>query len=97
MDLLQPFTAIALVLGLLAAALFVLRRRGAATFRFPGSAGSTAKQLEVLERVALGPQHSVHLVRVGGRCVLIGTAPSSCQLLEAHPNVAQPGRSGGDL
>jgi hypothetical protein len=104
MDLLQPILAIALVLGLLAAALLLLKNRGAATFRLPGQisgrftgaisgrlSGSGQRKLEVLERVALGPQHSIHLVRVGERQVLIGTSPSSCQLLESNP------RTGGEL
>jgi flagellar biosynthetic protein FliO len=86
MDILQPIAAIVLVIGLLAAALLLLRKRGAVAFRLPSSVGSSReRRLEVLERVALGPQHSVHLVRVGERCVLIGTAPSSCQLLETLP------------
>jgi flagellar biosynthetic protein FliO len=96
MDFLQPLAAICLVLGLLAAALLLLKKRGAATFRLPGSisdrlSGGAQRKLEVLERVALGPQHSVHLVRVGDRQVLIGTAPTSCQLLESWP------RTGGEL
>lgn len=94
MDLLQPIAAIALVLGLLAAALLLLKNRGAATFRLPGQISgrvSGQRKLEVIERVALDPQHSVHLVRVGERHVLIGTAPSSCQLLESYP------RAGGEL
>ena len=98
MDLLQPAAAIVLVLGLLAAALFVLRKRGAGTFRLPGSAGSPQRRLEVLERIALGPQHSVHLVRVGERCVLIGTAPSSCQLLETYSGtLPMPVGRGGEI
>ena len=104
MDLLQPLAAIVLVLGLLAAALLLLKKRGAATFQLPGQisgrftgaisgrlSGSGQRKLEVLERVALGPQHSVHLVRVGERQLLIGTSPSSCQLLESNP------RTGGEL
>jgi flagellar biogenesis protein FliO len=39
--------------------------------------------MEVLERVPLTPQHAIHLVRVSGKVVLIGTAPSSCTVLDA--------------
>jgi hypothetical protein len=104
MDLLQPIAAITIVLGLLAAALLLLKKRGAATFSLPGQisgrftgaitgrlSSSGQRKLEVLERVALGPQHSIHLVRVGERQVLIGTSPSSCQVLEPNP------RPGGEL
>ena len=110
MDLLQPLAAIVLVLGLLAAALLLLKKRGAATFQLPGQisgrftgaisgrlSGSGQRKLEVLERVALGPQHSVHLVRVGERQVLIGTSPSSCQLLESYPRSVDRGGTGGEL
>jgi flagellar biogenesis protein FliO len=44
---------------------------------------SGSKRMEVLERVPLTPQHAIHLVRVSGKVVLIGTAPSSCTILDA--------------
>ncbi len=82
MEALQPVAAIVLVLALLGGALFLLKRRGMATFT--GSAGRP-RQLELIERVALDAQHSIHLVRVGGRSVLIATAPGQCQILDyAH-------------
>ncbi len=86
MDTIQPFAAVVLVLVLLAGTLLLLRKRGAAGFRLPGFAtgnvqGRDPRRLEVLERLALDPQHSLHLVRVGGRSVVIATTPSSCQLL----------------
>lgn len=79
MDALPSIAAIGLVLALLGGALFVLKQRGIA--RFTPLAGR-AKQLELIDRVALGPQHAVHLVRVGGRSVLIATAPGHCQIFE---------------
>ncbi len=81
MDLLQPFAAIILVMALLGGALFLLKKRGAASFRLPGISVGT-RQLEVVERVSLGPQHALHLVRMGERRVLIATGPASCQVLE---------------
>lgn len=81
MDILQPIAAIVLVMALLASVLVLLRKRGAAAFRLPGAAGSP-RRLEVVERVSLGPQHALLLVRVGGRTLLVGTAPNSCQLLD---------------
>ena len=78
MELIQPFAAIVLVMGLLGGALFLLKKRGAVSLRnTPGP-----RRLEVLERVVLTPQHALHLVRTGDRCVLIATAPSSCQIVE---------------
>ena len=75
MDLIQPLIAIAFVAMLLGGALFLLKRRGG-----PPPAG--LRRLEVIERVSLGQQHALHLVRAGDRLVLIATAPSSCQLLD---------------
>lgn len=81
MDTLQPIAAIVLVMALLAGVLILLRRRGTAMFRMPGVPGAASRRLEVLERVSLSPQHALHLVRAGGRLLLVGTAPNSCQLL----------------
>ncbi len=52
------------------------RRRGAR----PGQG-----RLETLDRVVLSPQHTLHLVRVGDRALLIGSHPAGCSLLEALP------------
>lgn len=82
----QPMAAIVLVMALLGGALFLMRKRGAVMFpnAFKGTAGGS-RQLEVIERLSLGPQHTVHLVRVGGRCVLIATAPGNCQIHSQIP------------
>ena len=83
MDELQPILAVILVLSLLGGLLFFLRRRGIASFSaFPAGAVS-ARQLKVLERVPLGAQHALHLVRVGDKLILVATAPGSCQVLDA--------------
>lgn len=82
MDTLQPIAAIVLVMALLAGVLILLRKRATATFRLPGASGPASRRLEVLERVSLSPQHALHLVRAGGRLLLVGTAPNSCQLLD---------------
>ena len=91
MDLIQPFAAIVLVMGLLGGTLLLLKRRGVVTFfnvklgpiKLPGMQAAGPRRLEVIERVSLGPHHALHLVRTGDRCVLIATTPSSCQLMDA--------------
>jgi flagellar biosynthetic protein FliO len=83
MDAFQPFAAIVLVMALLGGVLWALKRRGVALLRIPGVSGSAPRRLEVVERISLGPQHSLHLVRAGDRLLLVATAPSSCQLLDA--------------
>jgi len=81
MDVIEPFATVCFVLAILGGALFLLKKRGAASFRFPGMSSSGPRRMEVLERVSLGPHHALHMVRLGGRCVVIATAPSACQLL----------------
>ncbi len=80
MDILQPMAAVVLVLALLGGALFVLRKRGAAAFSFSRLA-TGPRRMQVLERLPLGPQHALHIVRLGRRAVVVATAPTSCQLL----------------
>ena len=82
MDAFQPFAAIVLVMALLGGALWALKRRGAASFRIPGISTSAPRRLEVVERISLGAQHSLHLVRADDRLILVATAPNSCQLLD---------------
>ena len=77
MDVVQPLAAIVLVAVLLSGALLVLRKRAAASIT-----GTARRRLEVVERVSLGPHHSLHLVRAGARLLLVATAPNSCQLLD---------------
>ena len=81
MDFIQPLMSVGLVLSLLAVALFVLKKRGAASFHLPRLGGGGPKRLESLERLALGPQHSLHLIRLDGRSILVATAPTSLQVL----------------
>ncbi len=84
--MLQQLTAVATVLIVLGATLWLLRRRGIASWngrllrRAPA-----AKNMNVLERMALTPHHSLHLVRVRDRTILIGLSPSSCIQLADFP------------
>ena len=90
MDVVQPLAAIVFVLTLLGGALLLLKKRGAASFRVPGISGSGTRRLEVLERISLGPQHSLHMVRADGQTLLLATSPGSCQLVNhAAPSEAK--------
>ena len=75
MDLIEQFTAVGGVLGLLGAMLWVLRRK-----RLLVPRGRGPKEMEVVERVILGPQHTLALVRVKGGLVLVGTGPGVCEI-----------------
>ena len=76
--------AIAFVLALLIGALWLLRRKGLATAGFALSRRAGAsRRIELVERISLTPQHSLHLVRIEDRLVLIGVSPSSCAQLDS--------------
>jgi flagellar biogenesis protein FliO len=87
MEPLQPMVATLFVLALLAGALFALRKKGAAAFRIPRLPSGGGRRLETVERLALGPQHALHLIRIDGRCVLVATAPTSVQLLRSETEI----------
>jgi flagellar biogenesis protein FliO len=79
MDFLQPLAAVGFVLALLGGALLVLKKRGVAAFHLPRGGGE--RRLEAVERLSLGPQHALHLVKLDGRSILVATAPTSLQIL----------------
>ena len=82
MDALPQGAAVIAVLVLLLATLWWLRRRGlvstALARKGPG------RWIETLERLPLGPQHTLYLVRVGKKVLLLACYPSGCALLEVH-------------
>jgi flagellar biosynthetic protein FliO len=80
MEVIEQMAAVALVLLLLGATLWVLRRRGFAALA-PGKK-SARRRMECLERLSLGPQHALHLVRVGDRELLLASSPSGCALVQ---------------
>jgi len=75
MELLTQLASVALVLALLGGAVWLLKSKQLAMVRLSGT-----KQLEIVERVALGPQHSLSLVRVNGEMLLVGTGPGVCEI-----------------
>ncbi len=84
MEWIGQMGAVGLVLALLAATLWWLRRRGIAGILRPRSAAG--RRMECLERLPLGPQHTLHLVRLGGRTMLVAASPAGCALVESFPN-----------
>lgn len=73
MDVLQGVTIALLVIGGLAGLLAMAQRQGWAQLR-TRSAGPE-RRMELVERLALSPQHSLHLVRVNGRLLLVSNGP----------------------
>jgi len=87
MNVIQPWAAVCLVFALLGGALFALKKRGVAAFRLPRLSSPGARRMEIIERVSLGPQHTLHLVRVGERSLVIATSPSTCQMVCEAPSM----------
>ena len=84
MESLQQIGAVLLVLGLLGTALWFLKRKKLAGFEL-GSRGG--RRLQVLERISLGPQHALCLVRIDDRHVVVTTSPASCRIVEMEPEI----------
>ena len=83
MDAIQPMLAVLFVLALLGGTLYWLRSKGVARFGVPGLARGGERRMQSLERLPLTAQHSLHLVSVGGRTLLIAVSPGGCSLLDA--------------
>ena len=80
MEILQQIAAIAVVFSLLGGALWWLRARNLVAF---GPARPSTSRLQVIDRIRLTPQHSVHILRAGDREFTIAVHPSGCTLLAA--------------
>lgn len=70
-------------LAVLGVTLWWLRRKGAAQFAFGLAQGQRAKRMKAVERLSLTPQHSLHLVEVEGRTLLVAAGPGGCSILES--------------
>lgn len=82
MEGIREMAAVACVLGLLLLTLWWLKRRGLAGAVLKTREG---RRLAYLERLALGPQHALHLVRVGERAFLLTSFPNGCSVVESFP------------
>ena len=94
MESTQQALSVVLVLGLLGGALWWLRRKGMAQFGFKTPGSSRSRSIQVIERISLTPQHTLHLVRVADRTMLIAASPSGCSILEGF---AEPVREKVDI
>jgi len=88
MELVEQVAAVAAVLSSLGGTLWWLRRRGMATPAW----GRTRcrRKLELVERLPLGPQHSLHLVRLGETMLLVAASPGGCRLIERRSPAGGP-------
>jgi flagellar biosynthetic protein FliO len=89
MDILRQSLAITFVFALLWAALWFLRKRGNIRIGFPrGRAAQSV--LESRGKLALGPQHSIHVVRVGERDMVVAVHPAGVTVLCRASQPADP-------
>jgi len=84
----QQSMAVFLVLGLLFGALWLLRRKSLRGFGLLSRQAGGVRQLRVIERISLTPQHSVHLVQVADTWLVVGVSPAGCNSLASLPVLA---------
>jgi flagellar biogenesis protein FliO len=89
----QQLIAVLVVMGLLLRSVQWLRRRGLAHLRRGMRLRRSPRRLEAIERLPLTAQHSLHLVRMDGRSLLIGVSPTGCALLESWKNEPAAGET----
>jgi len=95
-DTIQPILAVLFVLGLLGGTLYWLRAKGLARFGGNGIVRQSSKQMQALERLSLTPQHSLHLVSVGGRTLLVAASPGGCTVIDVATG-QNPGQRQGEI
>ncbi len=81
MEPIQEVLAVLVVLGLLGGALYWLRAQGMARFKVKGFGRTVNRQMRSIEQLRLTPQHSLHMVKVGDRILLVALSPGGCSLL----------------
>ena len=83
MEAIQQALVVVFVLGLLGGTLYWLRSKGLARFAVKGMGRSNHRRMQSIERLPLTQQHSLHLVSVSGRILLIAVSPGGCSVLDA--------------
>lgn len=94
MEDIQQILAVVAVLIALVTSLFVLRSKGIVRFSMYAKLSSDTRRLRTIERLPLTAQHSLHLVSVGGREVLIAVSPAGCSLLDRGTRTLDPENEG---
>ena len=89
---LGQMTAVTGVLALLGLTLWFLRRCGVPGTR--SARNGPARRLECVERLPLGPHHTLHLIRMGEASLLVASSPGGCSLVHSLPAEASARRTG---
>lgn len=85
MELVRQIFSVCLVFGLLAGALWWMRRAGNLRLTDWNKRGKRRRSLESLERLNLTPHHSIHLVRIGEQTIVVAVHSSGCSVLGRLP------------
>ncbi len=85
MDLIRESLGITVVFLLLWAALWMLKKKGIVGMRVIGNRSAETPCLRIVDKIRLTPQHSVHVVSVEGRRMVVGVHPTGFTLLEPAP------------
>jgi flagellar biogenesis protein FliO len=86
MDAIRQVLSVLVVFLLLGAALWKLGRGATPVFRIPWNRTSKkGRSLEQVEKLALTPQHALHLIRVEGREIVVATHPHGCTVINSAP------------
>ncbi len=83
MEMLEQLSIVAVILGVLCGGLWLLKRKGWAHTAMRRGRADGQPRLEVIDRLVLTPHHSLHLVRLADRTLLVGLSPNGCNLLES--------------
>jgi len=87
MESMQQALSVLLVLGLLGGTLWWLRHKGLAHFALKNRGTGKRRSIQVVERLVLTPQHSLHLVKLEDRTMLIAASPGGCSILSERADI----------
>lgn len=87
MEIVRPVASIAIVFLLMGATLWLLKRSRRLSFR-TALTGAGRPSMERVGRLQLTPQHALHLVRLDGRVLLVGTHAAGLTVVEARTEAA---------
>lgn len=88
MEFLQQISAVAIVFLLLGSVIWFLRKHRSAALRLPRlpwlnqASHRQSRQLQLLDRLPLTPQHALHMVRVNELTYLVATHAGGAALLQ---------------
>ena len=89
MEMFEQLSIVTVILGILCGSVWLLKRKGFAQTTMRRRHSDGQPRLEVVDRLMLTPHHSLHLVRLADRTLLVGLSPNGCNLLETASGDAQ--------